>query len=163
MLILTKASASASTDASMRLQHNCVKTALLFRTRTYPEHKQPDILKVVCSPSSETQDICHSQTKEASKAYFLPLLPFIVCLLYIFRFLLILDLEWKKKISPGQTCWDVFPLPLQCRIVDYLLGLAGQTSPNQPADIARAFRITGSPIHLLLLEHKDVEEKNLVP
>ena len=81
----------------------------------------------------------------------------------MFRFLLILDLEWEK-ISPGQTCWDVVFFPSTAmQDVDCLLGLAGQISPNQPTDIARAFRITGSLIHHLFLEHKDVEDKNLVP
>lgn len=103
LLILTKAGASASTAPRIPLQQNCVKTALLFRRCTYPEHNQPDILKVGFSLSSETQGICHGQTKEASEAHPLLLLPFILCLLYIFSFFLILDLEWKK-ISPGQTC-----------------------------------------------------------
>lgn len=74
-------------------------------------------------------------------------MPFIVC--YISRFLLILDLE-QEKLSPDQTCWDAVVFPLTAmQNVDCLLGLAGQISPNQPADIARAFKVTGNPIHHL--------------
>lgn len=55
-----------------------------------------------------------------------------------------------KKFPQVRLAGMVFFFPSAAmQDVDCLLGLAGQISPNQPADIARAFRITGSPIHHL--------------
>lgn len=126
---------------------------------TETPHKDSLTLRTwTCPTGTNNQALLHlllkhkilatDREKEAkqSKLFFFLWLPFIVCPPYIFRLLLILDLEWEKN-SPG--CF--FPFTAM-QDVDCLLGLAGQISPNQPADIARAFRISGSIIYHLLSE-----------
>lgn len=54
-----------------------------------------------------------------------------------------------EKNFPRSDLLGCFSPSTAMQDVDCLLGLAGQTSPYQPVDIARAFRVTGSSIHLL--------------
>lgn len=58
-----------------------------------------------------------------------------------------------KKFSGSDRFAEIFfPFHSAMQNVDCLLGLAGQISPYQPADIARAFRISGRIIQHLLSE-----------